>query len=215
MGAKLTKTASARMRRWGAAGLAAVAVAAASPALALTTFFNDWESTDFGPGAGFTILPTYEGWTGVAGDGIEVQYNNIAGTPFSGENFVELDSNNNSTMERLIDAGNYTLTFYYSARPNVNTTSNGIDVLVNGASIFNVSGNGGGDTNWVKQTVNFSLAAPGSLRFAAIGTSDSLGGYIEDVTLAGIPEPSAWAMMIVGFGGVGSLLRRRRLAAAI
>jgi len=29
---------------------------------------------------------------------------------------------------------------------------------------------------------------------------------------AGVPEPAAWAMMILGFGGVGALLRRRRTA---
>ncbi|MFI4966275.1 MAG: PEPxxWA-CTERM sorting domain-containing protein [Caulobacterales bacterium] len=30
------------------------------------------------------------------------------------------------------------------------------------------------------------------------------------VTSGAIPEPAAWTMMIVGFGGVGALLRRRR-----
>jgi hypothetical protein len=30
----------------------------------------------------------------------------------------------------------------------------------------------------------------------------------------GVPEPGVWAMMIVGFGGVGAILRRRRLVAA-
>ncbi len=29
-------------------------------------------------------------------------------------------------------------------------------------------------------------------------------------TSGGVPEPAAWALMIVGFGGVGGLLRRRR-----
>jgi hypothetical protein len=29
-----------------------------------------------------------------------------------------------------------------------------------------------------------------------------------------VPEPAAWALMIAGFGGVGAMLRRRRLAAA-
>jgi hypothetical protein len=32
---------------------------------------------------------------------------------------------------------------------------------------------------------------------------------------AGVPEPAAWAMMLVGFGGLGAALRRRRAAAAI
>jgi hypothetical protein len=31
---------------------------------------------------------------------------------------------------------------------------------------------------------------------------------------AGVPEPATWAMMILGFGGIGATLRRRRLATA-
>jgi hypothetical protein len=30
----------------------------------------------------------------------------------------------------------------------------------------------------------------------------------------GVPEPAAWAMMLVGFGGLGAVMRRRRAAAA-
>jgi hypothetical protein len=28
--------------------------------------------------------------------------------------------------------------------------------------------------------------------------------------VAGVPEPASWALMLVGFGGMGALLRRRR-----
>lgn len=188
--------------------LSAAALSAA-PAGAATTFFNDWESTDFGAGPGFTILPSYEGWTAGPGPGIEVQYNNVAGLPFSGENLVELDSTGNTQMNRNIDAGTYELTFYYSPRPGIAAASNGIDVLLNGTSIFNVTGDGGGETGWVQQTVNFSIGAAGTLSFAALGTSDSLGGYIEDVRLSAVPEPASWAMMLGGFGLLGAALRRR------
>jgi hypothetical protein len=191
--------------------LSAAALAAA-PAGAATTFFNDWESTDFGAGPGFTILPSYEGWTAGPGPGIEVQYNNVAGLPFSGENLVELDSTGNTQMNRNIDAGTYKLTFYYSPRPGIAAASNGIDVLVNGTSVFNVTGDGGGQTGWLLQTVNFSIGAPGVLSFAALGTSDSLGGYLEDVRLAVVPEPATWAMMLGGFGLLGAALRRRGAA---
>jgi hypothetical protein len=191
--------------------LSAAALAAA-PAGAATTFFNDWESTDFGAGPGFTILPSYEGWTAGPGPGIEIQYNNVAGLPFSGENLVELDSTGNTQMNRNIDAGTYKLTFYYSPRPGIAAASNGIDVLVNGTSVFNVTGDGGGQTGWVLQTVNFSIGAPGVLSFAALGTSDSLGGYLEDVRLAVVPEPATWAMMLGGFGLLGAALRRRGAA---
>ncbi len=33
------------------------------------------------------------------------------------------------------------------------------------------------------------------------------------VNVAGVPEPAAWAMMIVGFGAIGGAMRRRRAAA--
>jgi hypothetical protein len=50
----------------------------------------------------------------------------------------------------------------------------------------------------VPQVIN--PAAYDSLRFSA--------------SLAGVPEPAAWLMMIVGVGGVGAVLRRRRRTAA-
>lgn len=196
-------------------GLVAVAAVALTPARASTSFFNDWESTDFGSGAGFVILPSYEGWTTSAGPGIEVQYNNVAGVPFSGENLVELDSSGNSEMSRAITSGSYSLTFYYSPRPGVPAASNGIDVLLNGVSIFNVTGAGGGQTGWVQQTVNFATGSGGTLSFAALGTNDSLGGYIEDVQLTAVPEPATWAMMLGGFGLAGTALRRRSRLASV
>lgn len=188
-------------------------VSFAAPASA-TTFFTNFDSTNFGAGAGYVILPSYEGWTAnpfLAGvNGIEVQYNNVAGLAFSGPNLVELDAGGNSTMERGITAGNYTLTFQYSARPGIGLASNGIDVLLNGSSIFNVSGAGGSGTSWALQTVNFTAFGPGTLSFSAIGTSDSLGGYLDDINLAAaVPEPGSWMMLLAGFGLIGTQLRRR------
>jgi hypothetical protein len=39
--------------------------------------------------------------------------------------------------------------------------------------------------------------------FAATGFATTGGG-------GGVPEPATWAMMILGFGGIGALMRRRR-----
>ena len=39
-------------------------------------------------------------------------------------------------------------------------------------------------------------------------------GYTENsvgaLTAVGVPEPASWTLMIVGFGGMGAILRRRR-----
>jgi hypothetical protein len=48
----------------------------------------------------------------------------------------------------------------------------------------------------------------------ALGASDvatlARGGSLD----GGVPEPAAWALMILGFGGVGAVMRRRGVAAA-
>jgi hypothetical protein len=187
---------------------ATLAASAAFPAQASTSFFTNFDSVAV-PDGGFIIVNSVEGWTkSGTGDGIELQ-NHAAGLPFSETNLVELDSNNNSAMSRTIGAGHYSLGFYYSARPNIPASSNGIDVLIDGVSIFNITGNGGGQTNWMPQSLDFTVAGNATLTFAAIGTSDSLGGYLDDIGLTPVPEPATWALLIAGFGIVGAAARRR------
>ena len=62
-------------------------------------------------------------------------------------------------------------------------------------------------------TVSFLAGSAGSLK-AFVGTSsnDNVGPLLDKMKLtitSGVPEPATWAMMIVGFGLVGSAVRRR------
>lgn len=51
---------------------------------------------------------------------------------------------------------------------------------------------------------------PDSTQFGGSCTADCGGGG----GAGGVPEPATWAMMIIGFGGVGAIIRRRRFVAA-
>ncbi len=43
-----------------------------------------------------------------------------------------------------------------------------------------------------------------------ISPSDATGSSFLTVTNANVPEPSAWALMLIGVGGLGAALRKRR-----
>ena len=200
------------------AGAAAVLMCVGLPASASVVFSTDFNSvavTDYG----YINVASVEGWTGGA-FGIELQ-DNVAGAPSTGllnDNFVELDSTANSSMSRIIGAGTYDLSFLYSARPGIPMGSNGISVLLNGVLLSppgNLDVAGGSTTSWSLQTAHFTAAAGSTLTFAATGQSDSLGGYIDNITLTtAVPEPTTWAMMLLGLGCLGALLRRERRWAA-
>ena len=50
----------------------------------------------------------------------------------------------------------------------------------------------------------------GPLTFTDLGPSDQEGNLIDNVVVStGVPEPSIWAMMVVGFAGLGFIAFRR------
>lgn len=65
-------------------------------------------------------------------------------------------------------------------------------------------------------SVTFTAASGGSAyAFVGGGGADSVGAVLDNVSLdispsSGTPEPGAWALMLLGFGALGTALRRRR-----
>lgn len=166
----------------------------------------------------YSIFLSIPGWATAFGPGIEIQ-NHVAGSPFEGRQFVELDSNANSGMYQdlaTVAGESYLLSFAHSPRPGVNANSNGIDVFWGGSVVTNLALSGVGlpDTLW--KVYSFNLVATSSttrLQFNASGLSESLGGYIDAVAVAPVPEPTTIVpAMIALVGGAGFMARRRRAA---
>jgi hypothetical protein len=51
-----------------------------------------------------------------------------------------------------------------------------------------------------------------TLNFLSIGTPTGLPpmALLDGVSVTAVPEPAAWAMMLLGFGGIGAAVRYRR-----
>ncbi len=50
---------------------------------------------------------------------------------------------------------------------------------------------------------------------AQVGADLAISGIGLDTLRGGVPEPASWALMLMGFGGLGAVLRRRRAPMAI
>lgn len=200
-------------------GAAFMALTLASPASAATTiFFSDFETQSPGTTSGFTIVNTADVWTKEDNTaGIELQFGSTGGAPFGAGNRVkvELDSNSNSGMYYTIqNAGLYTLSFLFSPRPDVGPLSNIVKLFLDGVELGSYTGGPNGTTIWSEKIVGpFTAQAGQKLIFRAGGTSESLGGYLDNIKLeqvAAVPEPATWMMMLFGFGLVGFSMRRRQ-----
>lgn len=165
------------------------------------------------------------GWTTSFGSGIEIQ-DHRAGSPFAGDQHVELDSSANSGMLQQIPTvggRTYTLSFAYSPRPGVASDSNIIEVFFDNVLLTTITASGIGlsDTSW--SVFTFNVTATGSLsplEFRAAGVSDGLGGYLDDVGLTAstatpVPEPSALLLLASGLVALGGLRSQGRRAGQV
>jgi hypothetical protein len=131
---------------------------------------------------------------------------------FSG-NSVDLDGStgagNNPTGQLQSVAsfglGDYTVTFMLSG--NQRGFPEQTTVVSLGNQSFSVT-----PTDDIYHAYSFTfLGTSGQLSFLDNGPSNFRGNLLDNVVLSAVPEPSTWAMMILGFAGIGFMAYRRSL----
>jgi hypothetical protein len=200
-----------------APGVLAAAILAGAPSANAGVVFSDNFDAD---------TPTLN-WPGDSVFQSIPQPGNVAGLPsvdlvgasdgfgnlaFQG-NSVDLDGSTgsgNSPAGELqsttsLSTGSYTVQFEFAGNERGATPETTV-ISIGGKSFSLTPPNTQGYTLTTLLFTNVS----GKLSFTDLGPSDQQGNLIDNVVVTtGVPEPSTWAMMVLGFAGLGFAASRR------
>lgn len=210
------------MRRLMLSALASAAIACATvatPAQATITITTNQQN---GQGD-IVLLPVGQNGTQVTGQtqaGYVLNFNSTQTltTPSNGQSRIQAVSGAlNNLVITAANGGSFEFiefNLFSGSNADLVATITGVDQFGNPYSyIF------GDDANENVNGENFFFAATDSLQsIRSIGFSSTGGGFADirqirvgpAAVAAAVPEPATWAMMLIGFGGIGASLRRRR-----
>ena len=133
------------------------------------------------------------GWERSFGPKIEIQ-NNVAGSAHHGDQLCELDSNSATGIYQdlvTVVGQTYVFGFHFSARPGVALISNRMEALWGGEVVVTVEANGSGQSLTQWQIYEYEVTATASLtriEFRDVGQSDSMGSYLDAVSVRRVLE---------------------------
>jgi hypothetical protein len=132
-------------------------------------------------------------------------------------NYVDMDGSTGSgnnpagqlTSNASFGPGNYTLSFMLGGNAR-GAPAQTTDIQL-GSFLQSITLNSGDPL--ALYTFAFGTTG-GQLLFTELGPSDQQGNILDNVSLA-VPEPSTWAMLLLGFGGLGMMYGRTSRKAAL
>jgi choice-of-anchor C domain-containing protein len=203
--------------------VAAAGLAAAGAAGAATFTNGSFENASVDPGGSFVTLLAgslaIDGWV-VTGDSIDY----IGGywQPQDGSRSIDLSGDAAGGVSQTFDtlAGHsYVVTFFLAGNPDGGA---GAKVAISSATggptqsnTFLVGGsNTHADMGWLPYQYHFKATGTSTTLSFSSATETPFGPALDNVSVAAVPEPAQWALMLMGFGGLGAAMRRRRAVAA-
>lgn len=199
--------------------LVAAAAAAMLPGTANAAgFVNGSFESGIGPGSFTTVgggnTTSISGWKVT---GASVDYIGSYWTAQNLSRSIDLNGDGQGGIEQTFDTvANtiYTVSFWLAGNPDGAPVTKTVQVGATGAMNTNFTFNSAGITKsnmgWTNYTYSFVAQGPSTtLSFASLDAG-FYGAALDNVSVsAAVPEPAAWAMMIIGFGLVGGAMRRR------
>jgi hypothetical protein len=151
------------------------------------------------------IPASYEGWNRPA-PALQELHEGVLGPAQEGDQYTELDSdwnghsgslNNEPASTKIyqdiptIPGLTYNIKYYFSPRPSTTSANNVLEFSWDGVVKDTVSAAGGGTIIWVPKT--YSFVATGNttrIQFIDMGTADSLGTFLDNVSvMCQLPQP--------------------------
>jgi choice-of-anchor C domain-containing protein len=161
---------------------------------------------------------TITGWT-VTGNSVD-----YIGNYWTAQNLsrsIDLNGGAQGGIQQTFDtvAGIlYNVSFWLAGNPDgapiTKTVLVGATGAANASYTFNSTGFDKVNMGW--QNYTYSFLATGSSTTLSFASQDAgaFGAVLDNVSVTAMPEPAVWATMLLGFGLVGGLMRRRSRPAA-
>jgi choice-of-anchor C domain-containing protein len=126
---------------------------------------------------------------------------NVAGT---------IASQTLNTTAGVLYVGSFMIAGNTDGGPAIKTLGFLIDGVAQPAVTFDSTGNSRASMGWSTETFQFVGTGSDTIQFESL-TATPYGPALDDVVVtAAVPEASTWAMMLLGFCGVGFMAYRRK-----
>jgi hypothetical protein len=212
---------------------ATLAIALSSPAISAdlitngsfeTGNFSGWTLSNVGGGTAPVVIAYNQAGNYPVGAFGEAIPATVAGGSYAA--YFSSDTANPDTLSQSVDvvAGQtYALSFdYYVPQNGYNNPNDAtLSFAVNGSQVGSALQAGSPSGTTPQTWKNFSTlytansTGPVTLAFNFAGLGNTAADFaVDKVSMAAVPEPATWAMMLLGFGIVGSAVRRRKVDVA-
>ena len=168
-----------------------------------------------------TVPPaSLPGWTVNTGNVNVVNgtFSSVAGNlAFEGNQYLDLVGQGGvgsiSQIVSTVAGQSYNLSFMYSHNVFSGVPSASAAVSLDGlADVIIHSTGSNANLDWQNYSGSFDATGPSAtLLFTNLSGGTNEGIFLDAVSLtAAVPEPSTWAMLLIGFFGIGAILRTPR-----
>ena len=172
---------------------------------------DHWANTNY-----YSINSGVNGWAfGSSGTYLAAQ-TDAAGNP-TGDGALLLNENGGiaTNIVGLVVGQQYSISLllWGDNRPGSNYVFN-IAIGSNSWSTPGVDGNAGSNPG-ILQSYFFTATNTSEILTLSQSSGTQASPIVDNISIAAVPEPSTWAMMILGFAGIGFLAYRRRSKPAL